>query len=118
MNEELCQRWVASLYASRRERRSHPEGKFDDAGRWYPSACEDMDGFSGSIRSPSRAWPHSYMLAARTKKHCSALVRLALAGADTPPDVWAVCPARADFADGTPIGIVRDWVLEGCTALA
>lgn len=58
---------------ARKERLDHPVGKFDNAGRWYPAAEENADDFTSGIRSPSREWPYSYMLAARTLKHCKAL---------------------------------------------
>lgn len=41
-------------------------GKTDSAGRWYPNA--DIATYFSSIRSPSRAYPHSYARAAMTKK--------------------------------------------------
>jgi hypothetical protein len=41
-------------------------GKQDSAGRWYPAP--DVAEYFSAIRSPSRAWPHSYAKAAQTKK--------------------------------------------------
>ena len=41
-------------------------GKTDNANRWYPN--EEFAEYFSSIRSPSRAWPHSYAKAAQTKK--------------------------------------------------
>jgi len=41
-------------------------GKTDSAGRWYPDA--DVAEYFAAIRSPSRAWPHSYARAAQTAK--------------------------------------------------
>ena len=41
-------------------------GKTDNANRWYP--CEAVADYFSSIRSPSRAWPHSYAKAAQTQK--------------------------------------------------
>ena len=63
---------IAAVYEARRRRLLHPEGEFDKGGRWYPSEREDC-GVSSSIRSPSRRWPYSYMVACRTKKHVKAL---------------------------------------------
>lgn len=54
-------------------RTEHPDGRNDQARRWYPSASENIDGFTDHVRSPSQAWPFSYMLAARTLAHCEAL---------------------------------------------
>lgn len=47
-------------------------GKADNANRWYPSA--DVAPYFVSIRSPSRAWPHSYAKAAMTKKFATWLL--------------------------------------------
>jgi len=41
-------------------------GKTDNGNRWYP--CADIAEYFYSIRSPSRAWPHSYAKAAQTAK--------------------------------------------------
>lgn len=41
-------------------------GRADNGGRWYPS--DDVAEYFSSIRSPSRAWPHSYAKAAQTIK--------------------------------------------------
>jgi hypothetical protein len=47
-------------------------GKTDNAGRWYP--CEDIVEYFATIRSPSRAWPHSYARAAQTVKFARWLI--------------------------------------------
>jgi hypothetical protein len=41
-------------------------GKTDKANRWYP--CDELAEYFNNIRSPSRAWPHSYAKAAQTQK--------------------------------------------------
>lgn len=41
-------------------------GTTDKANRWMPR--EEIAEYFGSIRSPSRAWPHSYARAAMTQK--------------------------------------------------
>lgn len=63
---------AAVTYTLRKERHEHPSGSFDAARRWYPDESEDLD-ISG-LRPPSRAWPFSYMLSARTAKHCAHLL--------------------------------------------
>lgn len=64
---------AALLRHDRRQRRlEHPEGMFDRAGRWYPSQAEDH-GVSARVRSPSAAFPRSYMAACRTIAHCEAI---------------------------------------------
>ena len=78
---------IAAIYAARRDRLVNPEGSFDSAGRWYPSAAEDCGGDGRCVRTPSRAWPYSYMLRCRTRQHVSALVAAALAGESVPCDV-------------------------------
>jgi hypothetical protein len=77
---------IASIYTARRDRQVNPEGSFDGAGRWYPSDREDA-GVSSTLRSPSRAWPYSYIIGCRTRKHVAALVAAALSGRDVPNDV-------------------------------
>lgn len=52
------------------ERRKHPDGYFDRAGRWYPSeeeTCPCIE--NGDIRSPSRAHPYSLLKHCRTQRH-------------------------------------------------
>lgn len=78
---------VATLYIARRDRAVNPEGHFDGAGRWYPSDAEDADGDGSRTRSPSRAWPYSYMLRCRTRQHVRCLVERGLAGQPVPADV-------------------------------
>jgi len=41
-------------------------GKYDGANRWYPDS--EIAEYFASIRTPSRAWPHSYAKAAQTAK--------------------------------------------------
>lgn len=81
---------IGAVYAKRRDRDSHPEGRSDKRGRWYPSEREDADGDGSSTRSPSAAWPWSYMTHCRTRRHCAVLVARALAGLDVPADVASV----------------------------
>lgn len=83
------------LWRARAERCAHPEGHFDGGGRWYPSERERVDGFDSGLRSPSRAWPFSLLVGARTRKHAAALVAAALDGAAVPADAAsAVAVAR------------------------
>jgi len=84
---------VDAVYEARRDRVVHPEGTFDNAGRWYPSERESCGGSGTQVRGPSRKWPYSYMHRCRTKAHVSNLVRAGLAGADVPPDVERVLAA-------------------------
>ena len=63
---------AARTFIARRDRTAHPAGKFDNAGRWYPSEAETCDCCS-SVRSPSRAHPFSYMVHCRTLKHVANL---------------------------------------------
>lgn len=86
MTKDEIKRLVQVLYEGRRDRLVNPDGTFDNAGRWYPSEAEDA-GVSHTHRSPSRAWPYSYMTACRTRKHVSVLVERALAGMEVPADV-------------------------------
>jgi hypothetical protein len=59
-------------YLDRKARRSHPDGKFDSGGRWYPSD-DETQACCHKIRNPSRAWPWSLMHHCRTEKHVANL---------------------------------------------
>ena len=78
---------IQTVYEARRDRNVNPEGSFDDAGRWYPSDREDADGSGSSTRTPSRAWPYSYLLRCRTRAHVTVLINRALAGKNVPADI-------------------------------
>ncbi len=60
------------MYIARQARQSHPTGKFDGAGRWYPTESETCSCCKG-IRTPSRSWPFSYMVHCRTAEHIAHL---------------------------------------------
>lgn len=55
-------------YLKLKNRKTHPEGTFDSGGRFYLAESEKHDCCRG-IRSPSRAYPYSEMVHARTLKH-------------------------------------------------
>jgi len=59
-------------YLQRQDRVSHPQGEFDNGGRWYPSD-EERQECCYSIRSPSRNWPYSLLLHCRTLRHVARL---------------------------------------------
>ena len=59
---------AAREYLALKNRQIHPDGKFDSAGRWYPSDAETLP-CCGGHRSPSRAYPYSYMTHCRTAEH-------------------------------------------------
>lgn len=63
---------AAATFVQRKNRSENPEGKFDNAGRWYP-AGRDAEVFDAAVRSPSRAWPYSYLVHARTAAHVARL---------------------------------------------
>lgn len=70
---EITREQINAVYTARRDRLTNPHGSFDKQGRWYPSADEDADDYTAGLRSPSQAWPYSYMTGARTLKHIKAL---------------------------------------------
>ena len=76
----LAKKAALVLYAHRKARSNSPyakpQGSSDNGGRWYPSDAEDADGYTRSIRSPSRAWPWTYLKAACSRKHCIALAEI------------------------------------------
>ena len=59
-------------YEDRQERRTHPDGKTDKAGRWYPSSTESQPCCRG-VRGPTRSRPWSYMTHCRTVRHIASL---------------------------------------------
>jgi len=81
-------RTAAERYIALQARAIHPEGNTDSGGRWYPvrqlPCCSD-------IRTPSRAYPWSYMTHCRTAAHVAADL-------DVDPDRlrWAVHKVRAE----------------------
>lgn len=67
------EKYVAALpalrtYTALQLRLEHPEGNFDRAGRWYPSAGEARE-CCRLLRSPSRSYPFSLLTHCRTAKH-------------------------------------------------
>lgn len=62
---------AAQDYINRQARNQHPDGSFDNAGRWFPSAREEC-GCCSNVRSPSRSWPYSLM------KHCRSVEHVAI----------------------------------------
>lgn len=63
---------AAREFVARRDRRTNPDGTFDSGGRWYPSDAE-WQACCAYVRSPSRAWPYSYMTHCRTAAHVASL---------------------------------------------
>lgn len=63
---------AAAAYIARQQRREHPAGKFDNAGRWQPSAAERCD-CCDRVRTPSRAYKYSLMVHCRTMAHIANL---------------------------------------------
>ena len=61
---------AAGEFFARQDRRSHPEGWTDRAGRWYPSDVENAP-LCATVRKPSAAYPWSIM------QHCRNTVHLA-----------------------------------------
>lgn len=57
-------------FFDRKTRRTNPPGEFDKQGRFY---ADERTEAVQSVRSPSKAWPMSEMLAARTAAHCAEL---------------------------------------------
>jgi hypothetical protein len=66
---------AAIEFNARQERQSHPEGRFDNGDRWYPSVDERCE-CCESIRSPSRGYPYSLMLHCRTAEHLANLFQV------------------------------------------
>jgi hypothetical protein len=78
----------------------HPDGSFDDGGRFYPSEKEVRD-CCADIRAPSRAFPFSLMKHCRTAKHVAKLYGISetdLKGEieKVKQQLWYLCQTR-DF---------------------
>lgn len=59
---------AAFEFSDRKNRRAHPPGTRDNAGRFY---SDERSSAVDSCRPPSRAFPFSEMKAARTASHCA-----------------------------------------------
>ena len=59
-------------YYQRQNRKSHPDGRADKAGRWYPSASERQS-CCNQVRQPTRSYPWSLMVHCRTARHIACL---------------------------------------------
>lgn len=66
---------AAQEYIARKNRTSHPAGNFDKAGRWEPDDEEHCE-CCNYIRTPSRAYPFSYMTHCRTLDHIAHLYKV------------------------------------------
>ena len=55
---------IESVYRKLQNREIHPSGQFDSGGRFYLDNADLV-----KVRTPSRAYPYSQMLAGRTKKY-------------------------------------------------
>lgn len=63
---------AAQEYLNRQNRISHPDGRFDNGGRFYLAENEQCD-CCKSIRTPSRSYPYSQMTHGRTMLHVANL---------------------------------------------
>ena len=70
--EEMKIKEAAKEYIARQGRYTHPDGKFDRGGRWYPSDKEARD-CCARIRYPSRGYPYSYLVHCRSAQHVAEL---------------------------------------------
>jgi hypothetical protein len=71
--ERIMKERIESMFQSRKARQEDPAGTFDKGGRWYPSETERCD-CCDRVRSPSRAYPYSYLLHCRTRTHITTLL--------------------------------------------
>lgn len=60
---------VELVYVARRARVLSPEGATQSGNRWYPTKAENADNYTCAIRSPTYAWPWSYLKAACSRRH-------------------------------------------------
>jgi hypothetical protein len=93
---------AVALYISRRDRQSHPEGTFDKQSRWYPSTEERCD-CCASIRTPSAAYPYSYLVHCRTAEHIASLFGISL-------DDLSAAIRRAEDRGGDEAKAYKQWL--------
>ncbi len=87
----------------RQSRSEHPRGRFDNGGRWYPSD-EEWQPCCRGVRSPSRAYPYSYLTHCRSIEHVAslygvdpaALRRLAAQERTAPREAWKLVAQTED----------------------
>lgn len=60
--------YVKEVYEMLKNRELHPSGKFDNGGRFYAKNDDLIN-----VRSPSRAFPYSQLVACRTLKYVRAV---------------------------------------------
>lgn len=63
---------AAREYLMRKNRTSHPSGRFDNAQRFFPDQGEHRPCCT-CVRSPSRAYPYSLMTHCRSAEHVANL---------------------------------------------
>lgn len=59
---------IKEVYAMLKERKIHPSGEFDKAGRFYAEHSDLIN-----VRAPSRDYPYSQMHACRSLKYVKAV---------------------------------------------
>ena len=59
---------INEVYKMLQEREVHPSGTFDKAKRFIAEHDDLVN-----VRTPSRRWPNSHMVACRTKKYVKAV---------------------------------------------
>ena len=62
--EMLDKTALKEVFTKLKDRKIHPTGTFDNAGRFHALHSDLID-----VRQPSRKWPHSHMLACCTLKY-------------------------------------------------
>lgn len=72
MSEAQLQQCAAQVYLDRKAGISHPTGRHDITGRWYPDLAEHQL-CCFQIRQPSRAWPRSLQLHCQSAAHVAQL---------------------------------------------
>lgn len=83
---------AAFEFSDRKNRRAHPPGTRDNAGRFY---ADERSSAVDNCRPPSRAFPYSEMKAARTARHCAEII-----GAECVTHVRRIARALENLAAG------------------
>ncbi|MGJ8547521.1 MAG: hypothetical protein ACSHWZ_18895 [Sulfitobacter sp.] len=92
-------------FYDRKNRLSHPPGEWDKAGRFF---AEERSSIVSNCRAPSRRFPFSEMLAARTAAHCAEI-----AGLDSSTYVKRIALALERCTAGQPEEALRKLLTPG-----
>ena len=95
-------------WRARKDRERHPDGHFDNGGRWYPSDQEEQE-CCKQIRWPSRRWPYSLL------KHCRSIEHVATLYGVSPADLRAYACKVEGWTDRARLTPTEAYKMVGVT---